>query len=213
MRRAVNSCVHPASLAMSKSIMTAMRQKRDLINRKRRGSGFVVRRAAAIGGLPHGRLIGRGVALPCALGRSGVTGWKREGDGATPRGSMSILSGHFRKDRVLRLPGAPAFWRTIQAKDGWCDAPAHPAYNRLVSLPFNASHEVMTREDHLYDRLIVLDWNITRRARWRGSAIFLHQARIEAGIWKPTAGCIALEKETFRRRASRLAQLSAITVL
>jgi L,D-peptidoglycan transpeptidase YkuD (ErfK/YbiS/YcfS/YnhG family) len=71
----------------------------------------------------------------------------------------------------------------------------------------------MTRRDHLYDRLIIVDWNISRRAQQRGSAIFVHQARLTNGQMQPTEGCIALEAQTFARLASRLARLKAITVL
>jgi L,D-peptidoglycan transpeptidase YkuD (ErfK/YbiS/YcfS/YnhG family) len=53
----------------------------------------------------------------------------------------------------------------------------------------------MARADHLYDIVGILDWNITRRALGRGSAIFLHQSRADRG---PTAGCIALERDDLR---------------
>ena len=38
----------------------------------------------------------------CALGRSGTTLCKREGDGATPRALMRITSGFYRADRIRR---------------------------------------------------------------------------------------------------------------
>lgn len=72
---------------------------------------------------------------------------------------------------------------------------------------------MMTRQDHLYDRLIVLDWNITHKAQERGSAIFLHQARTKDGTLKPTEGCIALEPRTFAKLATRITQLHAVFVL
>ena len=49
----------------------------------------------------------------------------------------------------------------------------------------------MWRDDHLYDIVGVLDWNISPRVRGRGSAIFLHLARPG---YRPTAGCIALSR-------------------
>ncbi|MEQ8657228.1 MAG: hypothetical protein RIC24_07965 [Hyphomicrobiales bacterium] len=70
----------------------------------------------------------------------------------------------------------------------------------------------MTRDDHLYDRLIILDWNISLKAQGRGSAIFLHQARITNGQLLGTEGCVALEAKTFAKLASRLATLNAIVV-
>jgi len=71
----------------------------------------------------------------------------------------------------------------------------------------------MTREDHLYDRLIILDWNMSRRAHRRGSAIFLHQARIEDHQMCGTEGCVALEARVFAKLAPRLVQLTAVHVV
>jgi L,D-peptidoglycan transpeptidase YkuD (ErfK/YbiS/YcfS/YnhG family) len=80
-------------------------------------------------------------------------------------------------------------------------------------LPHAVSHEEMKREDRLYDRLMILDWNITRRVQGRGSAIFLHQARQIAGRLQGTQGCIALPEPILRRLAGRLARLKVIRVL
>lgn len=160
-----------------------------------------------------GRFVLDGRAYPCALGRSGITINKKEGDGATPSGVMAIVDGRFRADRVRRPFAAESFWRRINVDDGWCDAPFTPAYNRPVTLPHPASHEILEREDGLYDRLIVLDWNVTRRSHQRGSAIFLHHARFKAGQMQGTEGCIALEAAVFERLATRLARLDAVIVL
>ncbi|MGD1888794.1 MAG: L,D-transpeptidase [Cohaesibacteraceae bacterium] len=170
-----------------------------------------VRRAAQGPGSQHlGKLILADRVLTCALGRSGISGLKREGDGATPRGGLRLLSGRFRADRVHRPSSR---WRGINASDGWCDAPFTPRYNQQVRLPWPVSHETLTRDDHLYDRLSVLDGNISRRSQARGSAIFLHQARIENGQMKPTEGCVALKVDDFRRLASHLSGLKVIRVL
>ena len=50
--------------------------------------------------------------------------------------------------------------------------------------------------DRLYDAIVVLDYNVSRRAAGRGSAIFVHVAR--PGL-APTAGCIALKREHLLR--------------
>ncbi len=86
--------------------------------------------------------------------------------------------------------------RVVSGNLGWCDAPSDPCYNRPVALPFRASHEKMLRTDRLYDVCIVLDWNFSRRARNRGSAIFMHLTREDRG---PTQGCIALDPALMRR--------------
>lgn len=124
-----------------------------------------------------------------AIGRSGVTHVKREGDGATPAGKHSVLSLIMRPDR-LRLRSALPI-RALRRNDGWCEDPRHGSYNRPIRLPSSAGHETMWRKDHLYDVVGVLDWNFSPRIRGRGSAIFLHLAREN---YRPTAGCIALNR-------------------
>ncbi len=125
-----------------------------------------------------------------ALGRGGVTSFKREGDGGTPRARMAVLSG-FRKGGMLTPDRAGLKLRRVGGRDGWCDAPGHGRYNRPVRLPFPASHETLLRNDVLYDFGFVLDWNIRSRRRGMGSAIFLHVAKPG---FPPTEGCIALKR-------------------
>jgi L,D-peptidoglycan transpeptidase YkuD (ErfK/YbiS/YcfS/YnhG family) len=100
------------------------------------------------------------LTIKAALGRGGIGMPKREGDGQTPRGRLRLLYGFWRADRVARpttlLPMMPTRKSMV-----WCDAPSHPAYNRLSRLPLAASHEEMCRSDRLYDICIVLDWNIS----------------------------------------------------
>jgi L,D-peptidoglycan transpeptidase YkuD (ErfK/YbiS/YcfS/YnhG family) len=135
------------------------------------------------------------LTLPCALGRAGLGVLKREGDGKTPLAPMAVLGGFYRADRWPMAHRAP--WLTpLKADLGWCDAPAHPNYNRAVPLPFAPSHEVLAREDGLYDCVLILGWNIAPRARNRGSAIFLHLARPG---FQPTEGCIALARADMAR--------------
>ncbi len=139
---------------------------------------------------PHRGLIRCGqLALPCALGRSGVTHMKREGDGATPAGRHRLLSLIVRPDR--QRPRSAISMRALRRNDGWCEDPRHGSYNRPIRLPSSAGHETMWREDALYDVVGVLDWNLSPRISRRGSAIFLHLARPG---YRPTAGCIALSR-------------------
>jgi L,D-peptidoglycan transpeptidase YkuD (ErfK/YbiS/YcfS/YnhG family) len=136
-----------------------------------------------------------GVTVPAAIGRSGTSPLKREGDGATPIASMRLIHGFVRGERV-RLPQTPLPIKRIAKHMLWCDQPNHPAYNRLVKAPFRPSHEEMQREDGLYDICLVLDWNITSRKRNGGSAIFFHL--IKPG-YQPTAGCIAVSLPDMKR--------------
>lgn len=133
--------------------------------------------------------------MPCALGRSGVRTMKREGDGATPRTAMRILSVYYNPSRGPRpLTALPV--RAIHPSDGWCDAPADRNYNRAVRHPYPVSAEHLWRADAVYDLIVVLDYNIRPRSRGAGSAIFMHIAR--AG-YQPTEGCIALRAADLRK--------------
>lgn len=146
--------------------------------------------------------------VPCALGRSGVTSRKREGDGASPRATLRPLALYVRADRGLP-PASALPVRRIRPSDGWCDDPRHRRYNQPVHLPFGASHERMWRDDSLYDLVVDLDWNRRPAVRSRGSAIFLHVAR--PGLL-PTEGCIALPKPVLRRILARMGPGTRIVI-
>lgn len=133
--------------------------------------------------------------IPCRLGRTGKRALKREGDGATPRGRMAVLSVYFRRDRISR-PSTMLATRSLSQEDGWCDAPTDRNYNRRVRHPYPASAEHLWRTDHLYDVIGVLDYNIDPRCRGRGSAIFLHLMHPDGN---PTEGCIAVRQEDVKR--------------
>ncbi|MEX0852555.1 MAG: L,D-transpeptidase family protein, partial [Bauldia sp.] len=131
----------------------------------------------------------------CALGRSGIGRRKREGDGATPSGRFALVNVFYRADRLARpatrLPVAP-----FRRYRGWCYDPADRRYNRPVRLPYPARHERLWRDDHLYDVVVVLDYNLAMPRPGAGSAIFLH---IATPSFAPTAGCIAVDPATMRR--------------
>ncbi len=135
------------------------------------------------------------LTMPAAIGRSGRSVLKREGDGATPVAAMKLLYGFIRGDRIRSLP-TPLPMRRIRKDMLWCDQPESANYNRLVKAPFKPSHEEMLRGDGLYDVCLVLDWNVRSRRRNRGSAIFFHL--IKPG-YEPTAGCIAVSLRDMRR--------------
>ncbi len=144
----------------------------------------------------------------CALGRSGIRQEKREGDGATPVGRFALRRLLYRADRVAPpptlLPIAP-----IGHKDGWCDAPEHPAYNRQVTVPFDASHERLWRDDALYDLLVVLGHNDDPVEPGAGSAIFLHVAQPD---YATTEGCVALALADLLDLLARLPADAALEV-
>lgn len=157
----------------------------------------------------RGRLVAGALALPCALGRSGTTHAKREGDGATPVGTFRILQAFYRADRGPR-PRSRLPLRPIGPGDGWCDDPADRRYNRRVPLPCRSSHEEMWRADGLYDLVVDIAWNRGPIVRGRGSAIFLHLARPG---FEPTAGCVAVEPAKARRLLERIGPRTRIRIV
>ena len=147
-------------------------------------------------GCPYeGLLHFRNQSYPCLLGRSGITTNKKEGDGATPAGKFRLLFGFFRHDRIT-LPANQLSFHKIKPADGWCDSPSSPNYNSPIKLPFTASHEIMMREDRLYNVCIVMDYNISEKRKGKGSAIFFH---ITSPVGKPTEGCVALSPEHMQK--------------
>jgi L,D-peptidoglycan transpeptidase YkuD (ErfK/YbiS/YcfS/YnhG family) len=93
----------------------------------------------------------------------------------------------YRPDRLARpATGLPVTKLTPQM--GWCDDPMDVEYNRQVRLPFHARHEVLWREDHVYDLIVELGFNDDPVISGRGSAIFLHVAQPD---YAPTEGCVA----------------------
>jgi L,D-peptidoglycan transpeptidase YkuD (ErfK/YbiS/YcfS/YnhG family) len=129
----------------------------------------------------------------CVLGRGGVASSdsKREGDGATPAAAMAVRGVLLRPDAGITPPMALP-WRWLRPADGWSDDPADPAYNQPVSHPHPFSAERLWREDHVYDVILVLDWNDAPPEPGRGSAIFWHLAHADL---RPTEGCVAIGRE------------------
>lgn len=138
---------------------------------------------------PDGRLEFAGRIWRCALGKGGLIADKREGDGATPLGCFVLRRVLYRPDRLTAAPetGLPVV--ALDPADGWCDDPSHPDYNQPIRLPPPARHELLWREDGVYDVVVVLGHNDAPPRPGFGSAIFLHVARPE---YQPTEGCVAL---------------------
>ena len=150
--------------------------------------GLIEVRARA--GEATGTVTWRGRTYACALGSTGITVDKYEGDGATPAGTFSLRWVLYRADRGAR-PETQLETRAIERHDGWCDAPGDPAYNRPIALPYPASAEAMWREDGLYDVVAVLGHNDDPVVPGAGSAVFLHCVKPD---YAPTEGCVALTK-------------------
>lgn len=156
----------------------------------------------------RGILRWRGACARCALGRNGIVRDKREGDGATPAGTFPLRRVLYRADRLARptteLPVAP-----IGPRDGWCDDPASPRYNRPVRLPCAAGHERLHRTDGLYDLVVIIGHNDTPPIPGKGSAIFIHVA---GPAYAPTAGCVALARADLLRLLRACGRGTRITI-
>ena len=146
--------------------------------------------------------------LRCALGRSGVSRRKREGDGATPVGTYAMRRVLYRADRGA-MPRTALPVTPLTPDDGWCDDPADTAYNSQVRLPYRTHCEAMWRADGIYDLIIVLGHNDWPVEAGRGSAIFVHLARTD---FAPTEGCVALNGEDLRAVLSRFRPGDAVRI-
>jgi len=127
----------------------------------------------------------------CSFGKNGFTKNKREGDGKTPMGNFKILKCYYRSDRIKK-PKTKIRCFKITRKMGWCDDPKSPQYNKLIHLPSKYHHEKLYKKDHTYDVILVLNYNTYPVKKLHGSAIFIHIAK---RYFKPTLGCVALEKK------------------
>jgi L,D-peptidoglycan transpeptidase YkuD (ErfK/YbiS/YcfS/YnhG family) len=150
-----------------------------------------------------------GRTMRCAIGRSGFKQNKKEGDGTTPIGRFPLREVFYREDRISK-PSCVLPVRAVTPTDGWCDDPADPNYNRLVSLPYTASHENLWREDFLYDLLIVIGYNDAPPIPGAGSAIFMHVARDD---YSPTQGCIALKLDDLQFVIGQLTENSHVNIV
>lgn len=147
----------------------------------------------------------------CAVGRSNLISadHKREGDGATPIGRWRMCRVLFRPDRIEKIE-TPLPTSSISPEDGWCDEPSDTRYNQQVVTPYPASHEILWREDHVYDIIVVLDHNTAPAVPGLGSAIFLHVARDD---YEPTEGCVALAQPDLLKVLREATSETAVKVL
>ena len=129
----------------------------------------------------------------CVIGKKGLTLNKKEGDKKTPKGLFGIDKLYFRKDRIkkveTKIKSIP-----IKKRMGWCDDITNEKkYNRLIKVSKKIKHENMYRKDSSYDLVIPIKYNFLKPQLNKGSAIFLHITK----NYKPTAGCIAINKNDF----------------
>ena len=91
------------------------------------------------------------------------------------------------KDIQTKLKTIP-----IKRSMGWCDDMKNKKnYNKLIKTSKKIHYEKLYRKDNKYDLLIPIKYNFNKRIVGLGSCIFIHLTN----NFKPTAGCIAINKD------------------
>lgn len=133
--------------------------------------------------------------LSCSarVGRNGITGNKREGDGKTPRGIYSFGQAF----GVAGNPGTSRRWLQVNNNHYWVDDVHSAYYNKLVDASQTgiqwSSAEHLISYPTAYRYAIALNYN-TACTPGAGSAIFLHCSTGGA-----TAGCISVSSSDMIR--------------
>ena len=148
-------------------------------------------------------------SFKCSVGKNGLTKRKVEGDKKTPIGTFSVENLYFRKDRISK-PETKLKCIEISQNMAWCDDVNYPKkYNKLIKVKNKIKHEKLRRFDSKYDLLIPIKYNFNIPIVGKGSAIFIHLTR----NFKPTAGCIALNKKDFLIMLKLIKKNSKIKIL
>jgi L,D-peptidoglycan transpeptidase YkuD (ErfK/YbiS/YcfS/YnhG family) len=145
----------------------------------------------------------------CSLGKNGVTKNKVEGDKRTPSGVYRLKQVFYRADRINKIT---TNLKKIKIKKnmGWCDDPSSKRNNRLIKIPYKFSHEKLYRKDHIYDIVVILNYNMNPVVKKRGSAIFIH---ITKKNYLKTLGCIALKKNDLLEILNRVKKDNIIKII
>ena len=135
-------------------------------------------------------LLFKNLKFKCSLGKNGVTQNKVEGDKCTPSGIYRLKQVFYRADRIKKFTTNIKKIK-IKKNMGWCDDSSSKKYNHLIKIPNKFSHEKLYRKDHIYDIIVVLNYNMNPVIKKKGSAIFMHIAKKN---YSKTLGCIGLKK-------------------
>ena len=154
-------------------------------------------------------LLFKKLKFKCSLGKNGVTKNKVEGDKRTPSGVYRLKQVFYRADRINKIT---TNLKKIKIKKnmGWCDDPSSKRYNRLIKIPYKFSHEKLYRKDHIYDIVVILNYNMNPVVKKRGSAIFMH---ITKKNYLKTLGCIALKKNDLLKILNKVKKNNIIKII
>ena len=92
---------------------------------------------------------------------------------------------------------------------GWCDDVRSKFYNKLIRFPFRYGAEKLYLKSNIYDIILILDYNLKKITRGRGSAIFIHLAKKK---YLPTKGCIGLSYTDMKLLIRNINKKSKITI-
>ncbi|MFN2508531.1 MAG: L,D-transpeptidase [Chthoniobacterales bacterium] len=159
-----------------------------------------------------GKWTSQGEAIPVLFGKDGLA-WgsglagqgeagprKKERDGRAPAGVFRI--GKIYTYDAALPSGANFPFHQVTTADAWIDDPAHPEYNRFVTIrdPENPppwfEKQKMRHNDFAYRWLVEIRHNSDPPVPGDGSAIFFH---IRRGVSRPTAGCTTMVEADLMR--------------
>ena len=146
--------------------------------------------------------------VKCAVGKRGISKFKKEGDNCTPKGTFKFKKLLIRNDRVKNLK-ANIEKLLIKKNMGWCDDSKSNHYNKLIKFPFKYSAEKLYKKENIYDIILIMDYNLSPVIKKSGSAIFLH---IATKNYNPTQGCVAVSKNNMRKLLKYISKKTKITI-
>ena len=154
-------------------------------------------------------LLFKNLKFRCSLGKNGVTKNKVEGDKCTPSGIYRLKQVFYRADRIKKIT---TNLKKIKIKKnmGWCDDSSSKKYNHLIKIPNKFSHEKLYRKDHIYDIIVVLNYNMNPVIKKKGSAIFMHIAKKN---YSKTLGCIGLKKNDLLEILNKVKKNNKIKII
>ena len=127
----------------------------------------------------------------CCIGKHGKTFNKKEGDLKTPKGIFSLGNLYFRADREQK-PQTKIKCIRINKDTICCNDINNKNYNNIFKKTKKIKHEIIYRKDNKYNFVLPINYN-SKNVKGKGSCIFIHLTK----NYKPTAGCIALQKKDF----------------
>ena len=154
-------------------------------------------------------LLYKGYKLKCAIGKSGISSAKKEGDLATPKGTFKLGLLYYRRDRI-KLPKCKIKKKIIRKNMGWCNDSKSDKYNKEINFPYKYSSEKLYKKENIYDLFLLIKYNTNPIIKKKGSAIFLH---ISKKNYQPTQGCVAISKKDFLKILSLIDGKTSITII